>query len=216
MPSPAKFRSRARHATIFVRNLSIPTHRKKTFRNRQAFKHLHQPCNTFQTLSNPPAGIPASPKPFAGTFLGPKNTNNFRENTSGTHEPSDTSSTRNLPVPPEPSGTLFCGAGTFFFLRRRKKRPPTFRAELLCSQNPVPLKDWKVERSLWKVPQLLGSKLPPKARPSKSSNCFLPTYNDKLLPGVPPVRLLHGLELIHCLRKVKLKPPQESIESVVE
>lgn len=140
MPSPAKFRSRARHATIFVRNLSIPTHRRKTFPKRQAFKHLHQPCNTFQTLSNPPAGIPASPKPFAGTFLGPKNTNNFRENTSGTQEPSDTSSTRNLPVPPEPSGTLFA-APELFFLRRRKKRPPTFRAELLCSQNPVALKD---------------------------------------------------------------------------
>ena len=119
MPSPAKFRSRARHATIFVRNLSIPTHRKKTVRNRQAFKHHHQPCNTFQTLSNPPAGIPASPKPLAGTFLGPKNTNNFRENTSGTHEPSDTSSTRNLSVPPEPSGTLFA-APELFFLRRRK------------------------------------------------------------------------------------------------
>ena len=147
MPSPAKFRSRARHATIFVRNLSIPTHRKKTFRNRQAFKHLHQPCNTFQTLSNPPAGIPASPKPFAGTFLGPKNTNNFRENTSGTHEPSDTSSTRNLPVPPEPSGTLFAAPEPFFFLRRRKNVHQHFVLSYFAVKTQSL---WKIER--WKGP----------------------------------------------------------------
>ena len=186
MPSPAKFRSRARHATIFVRNLSIPTHRKKTVRNRQAFKHHHQPCNTFQTLSNPPAGIPASPKPLAGTFLGPKNTNNFRENTSGTHEPSDTSSTRNLPVPPEPSGTLFAAPELFFLriLRRRKNA----HQHLVLSYFAVKTQSlWKIER--WKGPsfqaKLLGSKLPPKARLQSHQNCFLPNQRQIASRGSP-------------------------------
>lgn len=136
------------------------------------------------------------PSLFAGTFLGPKNTNNFRENTSGTHEPSDTSSTRNLPVPPEPSGTLFA-APELFFLRRRKNAHQHFVLSYFAVKTQSL---WKIER--WKGPsesETSRLQTSPKGTASKSSKLLPTEPTTNCFPGFPRF-FLHGLELIHCLQ----------------